>query len=202
VILRGVNLNPGAEPEDMVSLRVWLGPGLIVTLTLRPVRAVADARERVAAGRVARHVADLFLGLVESLTECLKDTVRTSETALEDLLCDPPDWLDDRRRLWLREPANATERTVEALSATREQIGAVQDQLTLSVAERSRRHHQLLAVVATIFLPLNMFAALLGANVGGVPLTNSPSGFWIFLAGTGLALGAALAVAFLSGWLR
>jgi zinc transporter len=24
VILRGVNLNPGADPEDMVSVRLWL----------------------------------------------------------------------------------------------------------------------------------------------------------------------------------
>lgn len=101
--------------------------------------------------------------------------------------------------VWL---ANATERTVEALSATRDQIGAVQDQLTLNVAERTRRTTQLLTVVATLFLPLNMLAALLGANIGGVPLADSPLGFWIILGGTLLTLAGALAVLFRSRWLR
>ena len=34
--LRGVNLNPGAEPEDMVSVRIWADAARIVTLTRRP----------------------------------------------------------------------------------------------------------------------------------------------------------------------
>jgi zinc transporter len=32
VILRGVNLNPGADPEDMVSVRLWLDAYRVITL--------------------------------------------------------------------------------------------------------------------------------------------------------------------------
>ncbi len=35
LILRGVNLKPGAEPEDMVSLRLWITPGRIVSTEVR-----------------------------------------------------------------------------------------------------------------------------------------------------------------------
>lgn len=51
VVLRGVNLNPGAEPEDMVSLRVWLEPERVVTVLGRSMQAVQSLREQVEAGR-------------------------------------------------------------------------------------------------------------------------------------------------------
>lgn len=32
VILRGVNTNPGADPEDMVSLRLWIEPERLISV--------------------------------------------------------------------------------------------------------------------------------------------------------------------------
>src|SRR5690606_24425682 len=32
VIFRGVNTNPGAEPDDLISLRMWVEPGRVITL--------------------------------------------------------------------------------------------------------------------------------------------------------------------------
>jgi zinc transporter len=51
VTLRGVNLNPGADPEDMVAVRIWLEPTRIVTVRHRRLMAVSDLREQLAAGR-------------------------------------------------------------------------------------------------------------------------------------------------------
>ena len=50
VILRGVNLNPGAEPEDMVSIRFWIEANRIVTMRHRRVMAVEDLRRAIGAG--------------------------------------------------------------------------------------------------------------------------------------------------------
>lgn len=52
VVLRGVNLNPGADPEDMVGIRIWLEATRIVTVRHRRVMAINDLREAltVAAG--------------------------------------------------------------------------------------------------------------------------------------------------------
>ena len=40
--LRGANLNPGAEPEDMVSVRLWIEQKRIIGVWIRPLRAVRD----------------------------------------------------------------------------------------------------------------------------------------------------------------
>lgn len=45
VILRGVNLNPGADPEDMVSIRVFAEADRLITLRHRPLLAAQDLRE-------------------------------------------------------------------------------------------------------------------------------------------------------------
>jgi len=50
VTLRGVNLNPGADPQDMVGVRVWLEPNRIVSLRHRRLMAVNDLREAIEAG--------------------------------------------------------------------------------------------------------------------------------------------------------
>ncbi|MBG78112.1 MAG: zinc transporter ZntB [Alphaproteobacteria bacterium] len=42
LILRGVNLNEGADPEDMVSLRVWVDDSRIISLQRRSLKAVSD----------------------------------------------------------------------------------------------------------------------------------------------------------------
>jgi zinc transporter len=47
LILRGVNLNPGSDPEDMVSIRFWIDANRIVTLRHRHVMAIDDLRRAV-----------------------------------------------------------------------------------------------------------------------------------------------------------
>lgn len=51
LILRGVNLNPGADPEDMVSIRIWTEPDRVISTRLRRLMAVEDIREQLAAGK-------------------------------------------------------------------------------------------------------------------------------------------------------
>lgn len=50
LILRGVNLNPGADPEDMISIRCWIDADRIVTLRHRRVMAIDDLRQAVESG--------------------------------------------------------------------------------------------------------------------------------------------------------
>jgi zinc transporter len=51
VNLRGVNANPGAEPEDMISLRCWVEPNRLITARARRLMAVNELRSEIAAGR-------------------------------------------------------------------------------------------------------------------------------------------------------
>ena len=50
MILRGVNLNPGSDPEDMIALRFWIDSNRIVTLRHRRVMAIDDLRQAVDKG--------------------------------------------------------------------------------------------------------------------------------------------------------
>ncbi|WP_374440445.1 zinc transporter ZntB [Pseudomonas panipatensis] len=82
VFLRGVNLNPGAEPEDMVSLRVFAEAGRVISLRMRPLKAVADLRADLAQGRGPKTASELVLSLAHYLT----DRVDTLIAGLADQL--------------------------------------------------------------------------------------------------------------------
>jgi len=54
VALRGVNLNPGADPEDMVSLRIWAEKDRVVTTRRRKLLSVADICSAIEKGKGPR----------------------------------------------------------------------------------------------------------------------------------------------------
>ncbi|MGH0028419.1 MAG: zinc transporter ZntB [Myxococcota bacterium] len=69
LILRGVNLNPGADPEDMVAVRLWVDARRVVTVRRRRLLALQDLRDRVAAGRGPRNVGEFVADLGDHLVE-------------------------------------------------------------------------------------------------------------------------------------
>jgi len=68
VILRGINTIEGEDPEDMVSVRLWIDPHRIVSLSRRRVRAIEDIAECLAEGQGPRDSAEFLVALVERLT--------------------------------------------------------------------------------------------------------------------------------------
>ncbi len=90
-----------------------------------------------------------------------------------------------------RSLANNAQRTVDVLTALREHVASVQSHIDSVAAQRERDVADRLTRVATVFLPLNFLAAMLGANVGGIPGSNSVWGFAIMsVAMLALAVGA------------
>ena len=51
ISLRGVNLNPGADPEDMVALVLWAEAGRVISVRRRRIMAVDSVRASIDAGR-------------------------------------------------------------------------------------------------------------------------------------------------------
>ncbi|MEM9585331.1 MAG: zinc transporter ZntB [Pseudomonadota bacterium] len=89
--LRGVNLNPESDPEDMVSVRLWVTRSGIVSARKRKVFAVDAIREAAAAGRapssVGRFLAELSYGLtsrIENITLALEEQTDALEDGLSD----------------------------------------------------------------------------------------------------------------------
>ncbi len=85
LILRGVNLTPGAEPDDMLSLRMlWYKDGLI-TLRKRPFKAIASVRERLEQGQGPVSVSALLVTIIEALNDRIGELLEASERELESL---------------------------------------------------------------------------------------------------------------------
>lgn len=87
--LRGVNLNPQSEPEDMVSLRLWITERAIVSARLRKVWVVdamrKSAEEGSGPGSIGRFLADLTYGLtmrIESVSLGLEEQTDALEEAV------------------------------------------------------------------------------------------------------------------------
>ncbi|MFZ5609276.1 MAG: zinc transporter ZntB [Pseudomonadota bacterium] len=83
--LRGVNLNPGQEPDDMVSLRFWIEPGRVITAWARPVVAVDDVRGEIEAGHAPHSVGQLVVALAQALITRIEPVMGELDDQLDAL---------------------------------------------------------------------------------------------------------------------
>lgn len=67
IILRGVNLNENADPEDMVSLRLWVDSSRIISVRRRSIKAVTDIEDKLKAGNGPKDAGDFICMLVATL---------------------------------------------------------------------------------------------------------------------------------------
>lgn len=94
-ILRGVNLNPGAEPDDMVSVRIWIDQNRIVTTRKRNLQSLNDIQEALQShtgpvsaadflstltNRLIYHIGSLTVSIEDSIAG-LEELSLTDETA-------------------------------------------------------------------------------------------------------------------------
>lgn len=83
VVLRGVNLNPGADPEDMVSIRLWIDGRRVISSRRRKLLSVADVREALSRGDGPQNPGALLPALVERLANRIGDFVESIDDRLD-----------------------------------------------------------------------------------------------------------------------
>lgn len=88
VNLRGVNLNPGANPEDMISLRIHAQRSRLITTRSRPILAVNDVRESLERGGRAPDIATLLVMVAGRLADRMSSVL--------EMLVEQEDDLEDR----------------------------------------------------------------------------------------------------------
>lgn len=87
LILRGVNCNPGADPEDMVAIRMLVTEKRIITIRYRRIMAVQDIRESVATGKGPRSAGEFVVMVTERIADRMGDVISELDDnvdALED----------------------------------------------------------------------------------------------------------------------
>jgi zinc transporter len=85
LVLRGVNLNPGADPEDMVAIRLWLDRQQVITSRRRRVLSVEDLGDALKAGKGPTSPGSFLVFLIGRLTERIGAVVAQIEDEIDDI---------------------------------------------------------------------------------------------------------------------
>lgn len=88
IILRGVNLNENADPEDMVSLRLWVDEHRIISLRRRPLKAVEDMEATLLAGTGPRNAGEFLAQLCTLIVDRMEPTLESLDDTIDQLETD------------------------------------------------------------------------------------------------------------------
>jgi zinc transporter len=83
--LRGVNLNPGSDPEDMVSIRLSTDGKRVISTCRRHLLSTSDVLERIEAGDGPVDAGELIVALIGRIVMRMSDTVDNFEDNLLQL---------------------------------------------------------------------------------------------------------------------
>ena len=129
IALRGVNLTPGAEPDDMVAIRLWIDRQRIISTQRRRMLSVADVVERLMAGRGPENAAECLVDLVDRLVGRMSDTVDQFEDRVAEL---EDEVLGEGRAVMRSELANLRRQAITLrryLAPQREALGRLGSEL-------------------------------------------------------------------------
>lgn len=85
LILRGVNLNEGSEPEDMISIRVWIDKHRIISLERRKLQATRAIEKKIKNGKGPKNAADFAVMLSHLLTTNMEPVISKLIEEIDDL---------------------------------------------------------------------------------------------------------------------
>lgn len=69
VVLRGVNLNAGAEPEDMISVRIWCDAHRLITRRTPHLASIQAVRSQIDAGNGPNSAGDALVDIAAGLAD-------------------------------------------------------------------------------------------------------------------------------------
>jgi zinc transporter len=173
----------GASLRSTVELLVHLmhDQGDVLVGIVRSATERVDALEdQLLAGRIEKRRANL--GTLRRLLVRLQRLLAPEPAALFRLLQKPPLWIGEDDLQDLRQSTEEFNVALIDMAALQERIKLLQEEIAGRVAEENNRSLFVLTVVTVLALPINIIAGLLGMNVGGIPLAQSPYGFWIVVA--------------------
>ena len=107
-VMRGINRNAGEDPEDMVSIRIWLTADEILTVRQRKVRAAAEVHDLLLAGKGPASAAETMVMIVDRLAEGAGEFI----DKLEDGVGEYEESLDERETGQARAELSAIRREV------------------------------------------------------------------------------------------
>ncbi len=85
VVLRGINLNPGNDPDDMVGVHMWIDSHKIITLRRRRLMAGTEIRDLVVKGEGPKNPSDFVSELADRLLQSMTPVINDLDDAVDRL---------------------------------------------------------------------------------------------------------------------
>jgi zinc transporter len=85
IALRGVNLNPGSDPDDMVAVRLWVDNERIISTRKRKLLSINDILSQLEKGKGPESGAEFIIDLADRLVWRMSDTVDMLEDEIDEL---------------------------------------------------------------------------------------------------------------------
>lgn len=154
--------------------------GDILTRIVRETSLSVDRIEdQLLSSRLSASRADL--GAMRRVLVRLQRLLALEPGSLMRLLNRPPEWLKDVDVRVLREATEEFSLVINDLTTLGERIKLLQEEIAAKINEQSNRTLFTLTVVTVLALPINIIAGFFGMNVGGIPFSSDPEGFWILV---------------------
>lgn len=83
--LRGVNLNPGSEPDDMVSIRLWAEENRIISVYLRRLNSVGSLSDEIRQGRAPANVGQFMVSLADKLATNMQPVIENLSESISEI---------------------------------------------------------------------------------------------------------------------
>jgi zinc transporter len=144
VALRAINLNPGADAEDMVSLRLWIESDRLISVRNRRVISAQDIRDQLIEGRGPASIPGLVVQLIERIADRISDHVEMIEGKLDQIESGPLSRKDKSELLQIRRQVASVRRFLapqrEALDVlTRVAPSSTTQDIRMQVREQNDR---------------------------------------------------------------
>jgi zinc transporter len=164
--------------------------GRVLEHIVRQASDQVDAIEdQLLSGRLATRRADL--SRLRRVLVRLERLLAPEPGALFRFMRHPPAWVNSADLEELQQTSDEMALVLNDLSGLKERIKLLQEEIAAQASEQSNRSLFVLTAMTVLALPINLVAGLFGMNVGGIPLSEDPHGFFFIASGilstTGLA---------------
>lgn len=95
LILRGVNLNDNADPEDMISVRLWIDENRIISVCRRKLKTIEDIKAQLAEGTGPEDSGDFLVMFMARLFNRMESVIMDLNEAtdeIEEHILEKPDY--------------------------------------------------------------------------------------------------------------
>ena len=84
-VLRGVNLNAGAKPADMIAMQIWADARRVISFRRRRLQTPRDVLAQIDAGDGPRTTGDVVAALVEQLVARMNQSILAMNALIDEL---------------------------------------------------------------------------------------------------------------------